>query len=376
MSFEESINQLLEARKQRQEYRQLSLKDAPIDFTSNDYLGLSRSAWIKNKVEQSAKKSDTKSGSTGSRLLSGNSKLFESLESKIADFHNAESALIFNSGFDANLGVISTLVRGENVVVIYDELVHASIHQGIKLCGVKKSVFQHNDIDDLESVLEQNKSKICFIIVESFYSMNGDKAPLKNIVALKNKFKFELIVDEAHALGIFGKQGRGLCNEEGIEEECLARVYTFGKALGAHGAVVVGSEILKNYLINFCKPFIYSTALSSHLLLTVEHSYKFIQINDYQLNELNSLICHFKFAFESDKLLELLGEGPIFGIKIGNPDKTRKLSKYLNEQGFYIRPIVYPTVARGSERLRICLHAYNTKSEIDRLFKSIKAFKL
>ncbi|MEZ5008916.1 MAG: pyridoxal phosphate-dependent aminotransferase family protein [Chitinophagales bacterium] len=376
MNFEERIKKILEARKVKQEYRQLSHHSYPIDFTSNDYLGLSRSAWIKNKVAESCQNNDVKNGSTGSRLLSGNSKFMEALEAKIADFHHAESALIFNSGFDANLGLISTICRGENDVIIYDELVHASIRQGMKLSGVICIPFKHNNVSDLEAKLDQNSFANCFVIVESIYSMDGDKALLKEIANLKEKYPYELIVDEAHALGIFGNQGRGLCNEAKIEADCLARVYTFGKAMGSHGAAIVGSKLLTEYLVNFCKPFIYSTAPSDHNLWSVEHSYNFILSDDIQVVRLFKLINYFKLVFQAQKSIKIIGEGPIFGLQIGNPERTRAVAKILNEHGFDIRPIVYPTVARGSERLRICLHSYNTESEIDLLSEVLRDMKL
>jgi 8-amino-7-oxononanoate synthase len=376
LNFEERIKKILEARKVKQEYRQLSHHSYPIDFTSNDYLGLSRSAWIKNKVAESYQKSDVKNGSTGSRLLSGNSKFIEALEAKIAIFHHAESALIFNSGFDANLGLISTICREENDVVIYDEMVHASIHQGMKLSGVICIPFKHNNIDDLETKLYQNRFANCFVVVESIYSMDGDKAPLRAIANLKEKYSFELIVDEAHALGIFGNQGRGLCNEAEMEADCLARVYTFGKAMGSHGAAIVGSKLLTEYLINFCKPFIYSTAPSDHNLWSVEHSYKFILEDDIQVVMLLNIINYFKLIFQGQKLVKMIGDGPIFGLQISDPIRTRSVAKILNEHGFDIRPIVYPTVARGSERLRICLHSYNTESEIDLLSEVLNDLKI
>lgn len=375
MGFQERMKSILEARKDKKEYRQLSAKSYAIDFTSNDYLGFARSAWIQNQVAKSVQKKIQKYGATGSRLLSGNSEQVQNLERKIAQFHNAESALVFNSGFDANLGVISTLCRGEEDVLIYDELVHASIHQGMRLSGCEKQVFRHNNLSDLERILAKHKFKRCFVLVESVYSMDGDKAPLKAIVELKKRFAFELIVDEAHAIGVFGKQGRGLCESEGVEADCLARIYTFGKAMGTHGAAVLGSAILSDYLINFCKTFIYTTALSASNLWSVEHSYNFLLKSQNQIVRLFEMIDYFNSVFAPQNDLKIIGEGPIFGLEIGDAEHTRKLAAHLNTHGFDIRPIVYPTVARGKERLRICLHSFNTKSEIDALSAAIQKFK-
>lgn len=370
MSIQERIQKILAARKAKNEYRELSLYEGLIDFSSNDYLGLSKSKIIADKVLKSTQKSNQKYGSTGSRLLSGNSKEIVEVETQIAAFHNAEKALLFSSGFDANLGLISTLCRSGDVV-IFDSLVHASIHQGIKLSDAKSYAFEHNNLVELAALLETNQTHNCFVIVESIYSMDGDKAPLKAIAELKEKYQFELIVDEAHALGVFGKQGRGLCQQEGIEQDCLARIYTFGKGLGAHGAAIVGPSFLIEYLVNFCKPFIYSTAPSFGFVKRVEHSYKQLLNNDNQADRLFKLIEYFNIVSKCSKNIDLIGEGPIFGLKLNDPSSVKRVAKGLVEQGFDVRPIVYPTVARGSERIRICLHSYNSEIEIDDLFSAL-----
>jgi len=371
VSIRERIESILSARKEKGEFRSLSGSRGSVDFTSNDYLGLSRSKWVQSRVRKEEEKRSLRSGSTGSRLLSGNSVLAEELEVKLADFHNAESALIMNTGFAANAGLIGTLCR-KGDVVLYDSKVHASIHQGMALCKAAVQPFQHNDLSSLKSLLEKHAGSPLFVVVESVYSMDGNHAPLKEICNLKKDYDFEVIVDEAHALGVFGRQGRGLCDETDVIDDCLARVYTFGKALGSHGAVIVGPQYLKDYLVNFCKPFIYSTALNDHALLTVEHSYNYLLVINNEVSRLKYLISRFKEVSASVPQCRIVGSGPIFGVIIGKAKQTRSVAGKLNEADFDVRPIVYPTVARGEERIRISLHSYNTEEQIERLFSELE----
>jgi 8-amino-7-oxononanoate synthase len=370
LSIQNRIQQILAQRKEQNEYRKLSLYDNLVDFTSNDYLGWAKSEWIQQQVDDALQEFGASRGSTGSRLLSGNSTLIEAVEQQIANFHNTESALLFSSGFLANLGLISTLCRAGDII-LFDSLVHASIHQGIQLSKAKAYAFEHNDIAQLETLLASYQGASIFVIVESVYSMDGDKAPLKSIFQLKQKYQFECIVDEAHALGVFGEKGRGMCQLEGVEQDCLARVYTFGKALGGHGAAVVGPSFLKDYLVNFCKPFIYTTAPSIDFVKRVEHSYNYLLNNVNEQFRLLQLLNYFSIKMKAIETLNWIGEGPVFGLQLGSTTGTRTLAQSLNQQGFDVRPIVYPTVARGSERIRICLHAYNTEAEIDALLDAV-----
>lgn len=372
MSVEERIQHYLHQRKENNIYRTLKNINDLIDFSSNDYLGLSRSAYIKQQVEIDAKNYvNHKSGATGSRLLNGNSELYEEVEALLAKTHHAEAALLFNAGFDANVGLISTVIR-PNDIIFYDELVHASIHQGMQLSGAKLVAFKHNDMIDLENQLKETTYEIAFIITESIFSMEGDKADLKKLAELSTSYKAKLIIDEAHATGLFGSQGSGLSNVAHIEEKCFARVYTFGKAIGSHGAVVVGSQQLKEYLINFSKNFIYSTALDTHNLLSVKHSYFYLQSNINQLIKIEKLNKYFMYKVNSLKVgFEVCGEGPIFGLIVGNNKKCKDLSTYLQLNGFDVRAILSPTVPKTTERLRVIMHSYNTKVEIDCLFQLI-----
>jgi len=372
MSVDERIQQYLQQRKENCLYRQLTVNHNLIDFSSNDYLGLSRSAFIKQQVENDLKKySFYKSGATGSRLLNGNSELYEEMETMLANTHHAEAALLFNSGFDANVGLISTIVR-PNDTIFYDELVHASIHQGMQLSGAKLIAFKHNDMQELENLLQNIVYDIAFIITESIFSMEGDMADLQKLADLTTKYDVELIIDEAHATGLFGSNGSGLCNVAKIEEKCFARVYTFGKAIGSHGAVVVGSQKLKEYLINFSKNFIYSTALETHNLLSVKHTYLYLQNYVNQRLNINNLNEHFILRSKSiNSKFKISGEGPIFGIIVGGNQNTKDLATYLQINGFDIRAILSPTVPKSTERLRVIMHSFNKTEEIDQLFDLI-----
>ena len=376
MNVEDRINIFLEQRKDQKRFRKLKNINNLIDFSSNDYLGFSRSAFIRQKVSFDYKNYQfQKSGATGSRLLNGNSALFEEMENFLAKTHHAEAALLFNSGFDANVGLLSTVIRPDDTV-FYDEFVHASIHQGIKLSESNSIAYKHNNLNDLEDKLKTTKFDNAFIITESVFSMEGDMADLKSIVKLALEYKVELIVDEAHATGIYGKNGSGLCNEAGVEKQCFARIYTFGKAIGSHGAVVVGSNKLKEYLINYSKNFIYSTALETHTLLCVKHAYLYLQNNINQQLRLNNLICYFKekAALISDKFT-MLGKGPIFGIIISDTKTCLDVAEYLQLNNLDVRAILAPTVPLHTERLRVIIHSFNSTAEIDKLFSLLIDYK-
>ncbi len=251
---EQHLRQKLAERANSGNLRQLSLNSAPVDFYSNDYLGIATLGLQHDATGTSGVK--VKSGSTGARLLSGNSAEAEALEKTIAAFHRAESALLFNSGYDANTGLIAS-ITGRHTTILYDELCHASILDGIRLSqSSKRYKFRHNNIEDLASKLKKFQSGTIIVIVESVYSMDGDTAPLREAALLCEAYNAQLIVDEAHATGVFGARGEGLVSALGLEDRVFARVHTFGKALGCHGAAVVGSDLLKQYLINFARSFI------------------------------------------------------------------------------------------------------------------------
>lgn len=364
---QERIQNALLQRVENGRLRQLTILDCPVDFRSNDYLGLSKSAWIRQQLE---KNQAYQLGATGSRLLSGNTAIHQQAEDFLSLHYQSEAALIFNSGYDANVGLLSTIIRPEDTV-FYDEAIHASMHQGLKLSGAKTLAFTHNDIHALKSLLESHANDgIAWIVCESYYSMDGDLAPLKEFVHLAEQYNAQIIVDEAHAIGCFGEKGRGLCSEWNLSEKIFARVVTFGKALGTHGAAVLCNDHTKQYLVNFCKPFIYSTALPPQQILHIQIAHQFLQNFSQAQNRLHRLIEYFKM--QCGEIENLKGDGPVFSFIIPGEKAVRAKAKELQDKGLAIQPIVSPTVAKGSERLRIILHSYNTKEEIDILITSLK----
>ena len=346
------LHKKLSDRKKNDAFRKLSGNHSLIDFSSNDYLGFAQKKWS----------SDSNSGSTGSRLLSGNSQLHESVEKQIAQFHKAESALIFNSGYTANLGLLSCLPQKQDTV-IYDQLCHASIRDGLKLGTARNYSFKHNDISDLEQKIKRASGTV-YVIVESVYSMDGDTAPLNNIITCCKKHKAKLIVDEAHALGVFGINGAGLARDE----DCFARIYTYGKALGSHGAAVVGSKALIDFLINYSRPFIYTTAIPPHSIERMQWGYLRLKENK-ELNALQHRILLFKKHCTHFNLID--SHSAIQCIVIGGIKETKHFASMLQDYHFDVRPILHPTVAKGTERIRICLHAFNTEKDILRLCELI-----
>jgi len=376
MHIEKRLRESLDKRIAENTFRSITLKSGLIDFSSNDYLGFARSAELKSGIKKyEAAEINFLNGSTGSRLLTGNSAFAEELETFIAAFHYAEAALLFNSGYNANLGLFSALGR-KGDTIIYDELIHASVHDGMRLSKAECKSIKHNNTEQLELRLKESSGHI-FVAVESVYSINGDFALLKEIAALCGKYNASLIVDEAHATGIFGEKGRGRVAEMGLEKEVFARLVTFGKAMGCYGAAVLGSDLLKKYLINFARSFIYTTAIPLHTLYTIKNAYEFL--NDfYEYDEevagLNNLIVFFKNKIKSAGVINLHeSNSPIQSIIIPGNEKVRKVAEQIQEKGFDVRPLVSPTVPAGQENIRICLHAFNTEKEVVDLVSAIQS---
>lgn len=362
------ISEILQQRIKDHSLRTLKPENALIDFCSNDYLGFSRSEELKSLFETEVKNYPAyRLGSGGSRLLAGNHSFTESLENKIAIFHDAESALIYNSGFDANIGLFASLAqRGDTI--ISDEFIHASIIDGIRLSHASRYVFRHNDLSSLEQKLSLAKGKI-FIVVESVYSMDGDEAPLKEIAKLAKQYNAALIVDEAHAVGIFGESGRGMVHKLELCNEVFARIITFGKALGTHGAAILGSSQLRSYLINFSRAFIYTTDAPFLSHLAVKCAYSHLKSRNHQ-SDLHNRIQFFRQNIKAGMNL-MNSRSAIQIIVIPGNDKAREVAHLIQKNGFDIRPILSPSVAEGSERLRICLHNHNSMVEIKNLCEII-----
>lgn len=352
----------LQKRKNEGVLRSLPLSQGLVDLTSNDYFGFASSPDL---LESVSRKID-RIGATGSRLLTGNHPFYEELEEKIANFHHAESCLIYNTGYIANLGLIAALGT-EEATFLYDLEIHASMIDGMRLSRAKSIPFRHNDPDSLEWRLKEASPPI-FVLVESIYSISGDFSPLKEISVLCSQYGAALIVDEAHATGVCGQNGMGYVAELGLESLAFARMHTFSKALGSHGACVIGSRMLKEYLINFSRPLIYTTALPLSALSLIEVGYEKLQKESriYQ-QRLKTLIAYFQ------QRSGIRGsQSPIQPIYISGTDKVRHFSKKLMEQGLDVRAMVSPTTKRGKECLRVVLHSFNKEEEIDKLIEVLK----
>lgn len=365
------IERKIEERKEADAFRQFRINEEAIDFCSNDYLGFARSRELFSEVEKQAKNLQQQlNGSTGARTITGSSKLLEEVEQQIADFHLAETALFYNSGYTANLGLFSALpYRGDTI--LYDSLIHASIRDGMRLSKANSFSFEHNNLESLEKRLAKASGNV-FVAVESIYSMDGDEAPLKDIAALCKKYQAALIVDEAHSNGIYGEDGRGLVVELGLESEVFARVVTFGKALGCHGAAVLGTRDLKNFLINYSRPFIYTTAPAPHQVLGVKIAYDNLSKVEHKRLYLSKLISLFNQKLDGILCSSLIASSsPIQCIIVPGNARVKRLCAMVLEDGIDLRPIVAPTVPMGKERIRVCLHAFNTEEDVVRLTESL-----
>jgi 8-amino-7-oxononanoate synthase len=368
-SFDSALAARLSKRKADGLFRTLKVSQHLIDFCSNDYLGLARSPELRELISQSLAQLDPLNGATGSRLLSGNSAYTEEVEEKLSKIFEAESTLIFNSGYTANLAVLSSLPQKDDTI-LYDELAHASIKDGARLSLASRHSFRHNDMEDLQKKLRKATGKK-FIAIESIYSMDGDEASLSKIVALADEHDAVIILDEAHSTGTYGKWGNGLATTRQLEKKIAVRIYTFGKAMGIHGACVTGSKTLKNYFINFARPFIYTTALPPHAVVAIDKAFQYLSANEELQHQLQRKISHFLQLtnFISNRTLSNSAIQTI--ITPGN-ENAKHTADYLQQQGFDIRPILSPTVPKDKERLRICLHTFNTAEEIDRLAEALK----
>jgi 8-amino-7-oxononanoate synthase len=371
-----SLTLKLEQREQNNSLRKLTFPNNLIDFASNDYLGFSKSEAIFNGTHSFLIDNNIiKNGATGSRLLSGNHSVYQEAENYIAKFHLSESALLFNSGYDANVGFFSAVPQ-RNDVILFDELAHASIRDGIQLSNAKSYKFQHNDFEDLERIIlkltpENQQTSTIFVVTESVFSMDGDTPNLEELVQICEKHNCFLVVDEAHALGVFGNHGEGLVQMLDLQDEVFARIMTFGKGLGCHGAAILGSQKLVDYLVNFARSFIYTTGLSPHSVATILIAYQHLQTEKEALQKLRKNVIH----FNQEK--KQLGLNPLFvrsksaiqsAIIPGN-QKVKNIANQLQGKGFDVKAILSPTIPEGQERLRFCLHSFNSKEEISEVLQ-------
>lgn len=368
---ENFLQQKLTERVEKGLLRKLTTTTLPSDFCSNDYLGFAKSEELKQLIiAQSEILGNYNNGSGGSRLLSGNHTFTEQTEKFIASFHQAQSGLIFNSGYDANVGLLSSIPqRGDTIIT--DELIHASLIDGARLSYAERYRFKHNDLVDLEQKLKNAKG-IIYVVVESVYSMDGDTAPLVAISKLCSQYHANLIVDEAHATGVFGEKGKGLVVQLNLQDQVFARIVTFGKAIGTHAAIVLGSETFRNYLINFARSFIYTTAAPLHHIIAVNCAYQMLSNGNFD-TLIKQKITLYNRLMANVNLPTIKSESAIQTILFNSNQSARTAAIQLQNKGFDVKAILSPTVAEGKERLRICLHTFNSDQEIENLVNEIKS---
>ena len=372
MKFPEKLKLKLDKRLNNNSLRALTNRSTLVDFSSNDYLGFAQSMDIYEHAHDYIMSHQTSvNGSSGSRLISGNHEVHALLESYLKNTHQSEAALVFNSGYDANLGLFGCLLQ-RNDVVFFDKLSHASIRDGFQLSPAKSIAFEHNNLSHLEQKLKKhtqpNVDNEIYVVTESVFSMDGDSPDLVALCQLCKKYNTKLIVDEAHAIGV---HGYGLIQKYNLVDLVFARVMTFGKALGCHGAVVLGSETLKSYLINFARSFIYTTALSPHSIAVILESYR--KLETYSTEKLHSNIEIFVFTYKQLGLDSyfIKSHSAIHSCIISENSQVKSIAHKLQEK-FDVKAILAPTVPAGHERLRFCLHSYNTATQIKHVLELLE----
>jgi 8-amino-7-oxononanoate synthase len=343
--------------------RHLSKSEQLIDFSSNDYLGLAKRP-IEIRLQAA--------GSASSRLIAGNNESIELFEQEFAHFIDAESALYFANGYLANVGLFSCIASREDTI-IYDQYIHASIRDGIALSTARSFSFKHNCLDDLGRKLALSKGVI-FIVVESVYSMDGDSPNWAALIELCAQYNAYLIVDEAHGMGCIGDNGKGLVNTLSLSKHIFARIFPLGKAFGMEGALIAGNTILRKYLINFCRPFIYTTGPAPFKVAALIEQLTIYRSSNFAHPEASSL--------KELLLQELSGEfnlkygtyGNIIMVVIPGNKAVMAATEYLHKNGLDVKGIRSPTVPVGQECLRICVHNYNTQDEILQLSKHLSTY--
>ncbi len=389
LSFDETLQARLGGLREQNLFRELRRVDSAqgprieiggkkfLNFSSNDYLGLAGHPALKAATVRAVEKFGA--GAGASRLVCGSLAPFHDLEESLAAFKKTEAALSFATGYAAAAGAITSLV-GKDDIVIIDKLVHASIVDAAKLSGAKLRVFAHNDLEDLENKMKwaaglkseiRNPKSEVLIVTESVFSMDGDTAPLREIVGLKNKYGAWLMVDEAHATGIFGKNGRGLADELGVSDQIEAQMGTLGKALGASGGYICGSRTLVDFLVNRARSFIFSTAPVPAAAAAAKAGIEIAQSAEGEKlrKALRQRIAGFKSALRAPHSVI---SSAIIPLILGGEQKAVEAAAILREQNIFVPAIRYPTVARGAARLRVTLTAAHSAENVAELVSALK----
>lgn len=340
-----------------------------INFSSNDYLGLSSHPELIKAAQEALSPSF---GSSASRLMAGSTYLHHLLEERTASFKDKPAVLVFNSGYQANIGIISALY-GKGDCIFSDKLNHASIIDGISLSGAKLFRFRHNDVGHLQELLRRNRKNYrqALIVTETVFSMDGDFAPIEEMIHLKKEHDCMFMVDEAHATGIFGERGSGLTEAKEKTGEVDIIMGTFSKALGAFGAYVATSRIIRDFLINASRSFIYSTALPGSVIAANLASLKLIKTEPHRRKTLLARSQYFRNKLRENGF-DVRGQSQIVPIMVGDIEKTVRMSSFLKRGGWWVTPVRPPTVPDGKARLRISLTFDHTREMLDRFLEDIR----
>ncbi len=343
-------------------------------FCSNNYLGFANHPKLKAAAITAVRTWGV--GAGASRLVSGNLRLYETLEEKISAMKSCDRALVFNSGYTANIGILSALI-GANDLVLLDRLNHASLIEGIKHSGGKLRVYRHKDMEQLQLLLSRRAvNQKAIIVTDGIFSMDGDIVPLQSIVALADQYDALIYLDDAHATGVLGQHGRGTCEHFHLHSDRIIQMGTFSKALGGFGGFVAGSDLLISYLLNKARSLIYTTALPPSVLATAIAALMLIEQEPDLREKLWANTHQFRKSVMALGYNTCGSETPIVPILIGDAFCAVAFSRRLLEEGIYVPAIRPPTVPKGQSRLRITLMATHTKEQIDFLTLKLKEIGL
>ena len=373
--MEQRIARELDLLREQAQLRSLDTLDdaAGLNLSSNDYLGLSTDSRLKQATIEAVARAE-KMGSTGSRLLSGNSREWEEIEAEFAEFAGTESALYFGSGYAANLGLLASLLRPGDTV-FSDALNHASLIDGMRLSGATKIIYPHGDLEFLEGALRDSAHAggARAIVSETVFSMEGDVAPIAELVALARRYDAAVIVDEAHAIGVWGPEGRGIAAELGLEGALLAIVHTCGKALASAGAFVCGSGALRELLINRARTFIFGTAMPPYIAGQIRAALALARAADAERAHLRALAGALREGLAAAGLRCGTSSTQIVPVMLGTNEAALHVVRELQRDGFAVKAIRPPTVPAGTARIRISLTSKVTMGDIHRLAGAISA---
>ena len=341
-----------------------------LDFSSNDYLALSEHPEVIAASRKYLEMFGT--GAGAARLMSGDLEINHLLEQEVAELKSKEAALTFGSGYLANTGIIPTMA-GRGDLIITDRLSHASIYDGCLLSGAKTIRFRHNDLAHLEQILLEKRSQFnrTLVVVESVYSMDGDRCPLADLAALKNRYDFLLMVDEAHATGIYGENGSGLIEEEGVSDRVDIAMGTFGKALGSYGAYAAASREIIRFLVNRARTFIYSTALPPPVIGASLAALYLVRSEPQLRLDLHRKVAFFKKELRRNGIQGDYGSSQIIPVMMGDSAKALAVAEGLRKSKLYVKAVRPPTVPEGTARLRFSVTRYHTEDDLKKCARAL-----